>query len=193
MKPRGVAFAVESVAKLASKDEEFFKRLEKVVLSKLDDFIPHYLVKVLSSYYGLGFGSGELYDKIITGVLKDFEALKYSDMIRFFEIFPEVSYIYDTAMSEELYQQFAAKVASVMKDKKFPTEDVCRVLNILIRLSPFASKAAGKFVTELIGKLRHSVYDVPKEHFSLTMANLLEFQQPELASKFVFILQEVAK
>ena len=30
-------------------------------------------------------------------------ALKYSDMLRFFEIYPEVSYIYDNTMSSEVY------------------------------------------------------------------------------------------
>lgn len=70
MKPRGVAFAIESIANLEYKQEETFKRLEKVVISKLDDFIPHYLVKVLAAYYKVGFGSGELYDKLINGILQ---------------------------------------------------------------------------------------------------------------------------
>lgn len=192
MKPRGVAFAIESIASMGHKDEATYKRLEKVLLSKLDDFIPHYLVKVLSAYYRMGYGCGELYDKLISGLVKQLEALKYSDALRFFEIFPEVSYIYDSTMSEDLYSQFTEKVSAVIKDKKFPTEDVCRALNILVRLSPYASEDP-KFVTELLGKLRHSVYDVPKDQFSLTMSNLIEYQQPELASKFVFILQEVAK
>lgn len=84
---------------MGHRDEATYKRLEKVVLSKLDDFIPHYLVKVLSAYYLLGYGSGELYDKLISGLVKQLEALKYSDCLRFFEIFPEVSYIYDSTMS----------------------------------------------------------------------------------------------
>ena len=83
------------------------------MISKLDDFIPHYLVKVLNSYYKMGYGSGELYDKLINGIIKaisESEAgeggLKYSDMLRFFEIFPEVSYIYDSTMNDELYKVF---------------------------------------------------------------------------------------
>ena len=47
MKGRGVAFAVESLCILQYKNEETFKRLDRVVLAKLDDFIPHYSVKVL--------------------------------------------------------------------------------------------------------------------------------------------------
>lgn len=70
MKPRGVAFAIESIANLDYKNEDTYKKMEKVVISKLDDFIPHYLVKVLNSYYKVGFGSGELYDKLINGIIK---------------------------------------------------------------------------------------------------------------------------
>lgn len=46
---------------------------------------------------------------------------------------------------------------------------------------------------ELFGRLRHSIYDIPKEYFTLTMVNMLEYSQPELASKFVYIIEEVAK
>lgn len=97
MKPRGVAFAIESIANLDYKNEDTFKKLEKVVVSKLEDFIPHYMVKVLGSYYKMGYGSGELYDKLINGIIKaitESEGIKYSDMLRFFEIFPEVTYIF---------------------------------------------------------------------------------------------------
>ena len=143
MKPRGVAFAIESIANLDYKSEETFKKLEKVVISKFDDFIPHYMVKVLASYYKMGYGSGELYDKLINGIIKAMnegehgEGLKYSDMLRFFEIFPEVSYIFDSTMNEELYKVFVIKISQVMKDKKFPTEDVARVFSILVRISPY--------------------------------------------------------
>lgn len=115
-------------------------------MSKIDEFIPHYMVKVLVSYYKMGYGSGELYDKIINGIMKALlsesrggasSGLKYSDMIRFFEIFPEVSYIYESSMSEEMYKQFTKKIQLVMKDKKFPTEDICRVFNIMVRISPY--------------------------------------------------------
>jgi hypothetical protein len=117
MKPRGVAFAIESIASLDYRNEDTFKKLEKVVISKLDDFIPHYLVKVLAAYYKMGYGSGELYDKLISGVIKALseseagESLKYSDMLRFFEIFPEVSYIFESTMNEELYKVFVAKIS----------------------------------------------------------------------------------
>lgn len=66
--------------------------------------------------------------------------LKYSDLLRFFEIYPEVSYIYNNTMSSEVYDQFIYTIQPLIKDKKFPTEDVCRVFNILIRISPFFEK-----------------------------------------------------
>lgn len=145
-----------------------------MVISKLDDFIPHYLVKVLSAYYRAGFGSGELYDKLIHSIIQSLttegSGLKYSDMLRFFEIFREVSYIFDNTMSEDLYKVFVAKIERVMKDKKFPTEDICRVFNILINLGAYMpakeSEHMMHFIAELVGRLRHSVYDIPKDYFT---------------------------
>ena len=43
--------------------------MERVVLSRIDEFIPHYLVKILCSFTKAGYGSGELYDQIISKVL----------------------------------------------------------------------------------------------------------------------------
>ena len=126
MKARGVAFAIESLSRLTELEsngepiiaqeeaEEIFVRLERVVLAKIDEFIPHYLIKVLTAFASAGYGSGELYDvlvhKIIEACLpqydrygdlkKDQPTVKYSDMIRFFEVFPDVTYIYEAAMSE---------------------------------------------------------------------------------------------
>ena len=62
MRPRGVAFAIESLAALNLEDKSIFDRMERVVIAKLDEFIPHYLVKVLQSYFRTQTGSGELYD-----------------------------------------------------------------------------------------------------------------------------------
>lgn len=139
MKPRGVAFVIESIANVDYQSEETFRTLEKVVFSKLDDFIPHYLVKILDSYYQVGYGSGELYDKIINSIVKSIHdtSIKYSDILKFFEIYPEVTYIYENSMSEEMYTLFTQKIQGVIKDKKFPTEDVCRVFNILVRISSY--------------------------------------------------------
>ena len=63
MKARGIAFAIEAIATINEKSEieeveNIFLRLEKVVLVKKDEFIPHYLVKVLTSFNQAGQGSG---------------------------------------------------------------------------------------------------------------------------------------
>ena len=204
MKPRGVAFAIEAISFIVGEQEQeseqVFKKLEKVVLAKIDDFIPHYLVKVLAAYSKMRTGSGEFYDKVISRVLQllqqeheDDDKVKYTDLLRFMEIYPEVSYIYETTMTPEISRAFEKKVARILKERRFPTEDACRVFNVMVRTSAYRDLKGGKFITELIGKLRHSVYDIPQPYFALTLSNLLEFQQPEIASKFVFIIQEMVK
>ena len=67
--------------------------------------------------------------------------LKYSDMLRFFEIYPDVSYIYENTMTPELYDQFVTTIWPLMQDKKFPTVDVCRTFNILVRICPYYEEA----------------------------------------------------
>ena len=86
-------------------------------------------------------------------------------------------------MTEELYKAFANKVWPLLKEKKFPTEDVCRSFNILVRISAYHPVTKDqkedknlKFILDLVGRLRHSIYDIPKEYFTLTMANLIEYQ-----------------
>lgn len=149
MKARGVAFAIEAIANINveenSESEELlkqvFSRLEKVVITKIDEFIPHYLIKILVSYTQIGLGSGELFDSVISAVIKAMPnevegSIKYSDMIRFFEVFPNVSYIYDHTMTSELYKLFMNRILKVVNNSKFPTEDLCRVFNILVKISP---------------------------------------------------------
>jgi len=120
--------------------------------------------------------------------------MKYSDLIRFFEVFPKVSYIYESRMNDNLYSTFLSTVKPVLMDKKFPIEDICRVFNILVKISPFTTwnEENNQITHELLGRLRSSVYDVPKEHFALTVSNLIEFQQPVIATKLTNILYEVA-
>lgn len=72
MKARGVSFAVEAIAEFVKSDvdefispeqeEVLFQRMERVVLSRINEFIPHYLVKVLCSFAQAGHGSGDFYD-----------------------------------------------------------------------------------------------------------------------------------
>ena len=179
MRARGVAFAAEAISSTVDvadlNIEPTMQRLERVILSKLEEFIPHYLIKVMLSYKKAGLGSGELYSQIIEKVLQVIHTLNYSDMLRFFEVYPDVSYIYDHTMNPELSTIFSNKITAVIRDKKFPTEDLCRVFNILVRTSPYSDLQDHSVIHECLGRLRHSVHDVPKEYFSQTLVNLLEF------------------
>jgi len=38
--------------------------------------------------------------------------------------------------------------------------------------------------------MRHSLFNIPKEHFASTMANMIELQLPNLAAKLTTILLE---
>jgi hypothetical protein len=200
MKARGVAFAIEAISNINVPNSEdqiskAFSRLEKVVQTKIDEFIPHYLIKILCAYTKAGQGSGELFDLVITHIIKalpneEDSSVKYSDMIRFFEVFPDVSYIYDHTMNSELYKIFLRKIKQVLGSNRFPTEDLCRVFNILVHISPYSQFNDQETLTELIGRMRHSLYSVPKEHFACTIANLIELQQPAIAAKMATILLE---
>jgi hypothetical protein len=111
-------------------------------------------------------------------------------MLRFFEVFPQVSYIYDHTMTPQLYGVFMTKVKQVIKDKTFPTEDLCRVFNILVKISAYSNFDDQATFNEILSRMRHSLYNIPKKQFASTMANLIEFQQPNLASKMSNILLE---
>ena len=76
MKPRGVAFAIEAVSSIVDsadidqqKREEIYNRLERVVLIQVDEFIPHYLIKMLCAFTKAGQGSGEIYDQLIQRIV----------------------------------------------------------------------------------------------------------------------------
>ena len=95
MRPRGTAFIAESFCAFQNKVDvtKAFERLELATLSKLDEFIPHYLVKSLVSFAKAGAGSTKLYDLIIHKILSS-DALKYSDMIRFHSVYPKLGFMY---------------------------------------------------------------------------------------------------
>jgi len=62
MKARGVSFALEAITNFSEGHkfitqehaDELYSRMERVVLSRLDEFIPHYLVKVFCSFAKAG-------------------------------------------------------------------------------------------------------------------------------------------
>jgi len=82
-------------------------------------------------------------------------------------------------MNEELYSAFLSRLKPVLLDKKFPTEDVCRVFNILVQISPYFSQDTASdnmlLIHEILGRLKHSIYDIPKPHFARMLSNLIDF------------------
>ena len=96
-------------------------------------------------------------------------------MIRFFEVYPEISYIYDSTMTSELYEAFMSKLNAIIEAKRLPMEDLCRVLNILVRLSTYSQFSEQKTFKKVLDRLRHSLHAVPKEYFANTLASLIEF------------------
>lgn len=127
------------------------------------------------------------------------DKMMYQDLLRFFEIYPEVVYIYENTMSAESYKYFVDNMQQVLTLKKFPMQDVCRVFNVLSRTcqywdasmfigqskaTPAGQKLIGtgdhdyhqKFLREVVGRIRHQIYEIPKDQFALTISNLIEFQ-----------------
>lgn len=89
-------------------------------------------------------------------------------------------------MSPELHLQFTSKMKEVIKAKQLPPEDFCRILTVLVNSCPFAPKDDDSSISlmhELLGRLRHSIYSIPKSHLAITLVNLLELQQPQIATK----------
>ena len=82
-------------------------------------------------------------------------------MIRFFEVYPQVTYIFDSTMTEELHEAFLAKLKSVIDDKKLPVEDLCRAFNILVKLSAYSTFAEQRTYQKILSRLRHSLHAIP--------------------------------
>ena len=59
-------------------------------------------------------------------------------MIKFFEVFPDVTYIYEGAMTTELYTIFMQRLGKVIQSKQIPIEDLCRIFNIMVRISAYS-------------------------------------------------------
>ena len=84
--------------------------------------------------------------------------MKYSDMIRFFEVYPDVTYIYDSTMTAELHDAFLAKLKTVIEDKRMPIEDLCRAFNVLVRMSAYSGFNQQKTFKTILARLRHSLH-----------------------------------
>jgi hypothetical protein len=64
--------------------------------------------------------------------------LSYTDVIRYFELYPRVSFLYDHTMTTELHQQMLDKFGVLLQNTRaLPTEDIARIFNILVQTSPY--------------------------------------------------------
>ena len=88
-------------------------------------------------------------------------------------------------MTREIHGVFVSKVKDIIKQKTLPTEDLCKIFDIMVKTTAFASPSQLSVVHEVLGRLRHSLHDIPKELFPLTLCNLIEFQNPSLAQKAI--------
>jgi hypothetical protein len=71
-----------------------------------------------------------------------------------------------------------------------PTEDICRMFNILVKTMPFSS--GSQVFDEVFKRLRSNIHGIPKEFFCQTMYNLIEVQNPHIAEKAVkMILMQI--
>lgn len=78
-------------------------------------------------------------------------------------------------MTTDLHAILISKVKEIIKQKTLPTEDLCRIFDILVKTTAFASPDNLTVVHEVLGRLRHSMHDIPKDLFPLTLCNLMEF------------------
>jgi len=80
-------------------------------------------------------------------------------MILFFEIFPKITYIYDHTMSNDIYKVLTAKIKEVIKLKTLPTEDICRMFNILVENIAYSKDQST--LDELTSRLRSNLFGIP--------------------------------
>jgi len=92
--------------------DELYDRIEKIIISKIDDFVNHDLVNILTDFHSLKVGSSKFYTKIVQKLIDRQETLRPVEFIKFFSIFPELGYIYQNNMSSTLWDTYLNRVAS---------------------------------------------------------------------------------
>ena len=186
MKPRDLAFTMEAVSRLPGISDDLFTKFEKAALFRMQEFLPHYLIKIMVSFNRAQQGSGELFSQLIENINQNFAMLSYTDAIRYFELYPRVSYLYDHTMSSELHAQMLDKFSTVLGNHRaLPTEDISRIFNILVQTTPYRSADEVHVSNEVFKRLRSNLHAIPKEHFAQTLCNLAEFQNPDIAEKAI--------
>ena len=71
MKPRGIAYSAESLAKLPTTSEADFARLENVIMCRPQDFPPFLIVKVLEAFTHKQCGSSWFITSLVRQYLQE--------------------------------------------------------------------------------------------------------------------------
>jgi hypothetical protein len=101
-------------------------------------------------------------------------------MLKFFEVFQRVTYIFDHMMNAELHSQFLQKCKEVIKSKSLPVQDTARMLDILTKTTAFSAGdlLETQVLNEVTSKLRQNSFAIPKSDFPQVLSNLIELQNP---------------
>jgi hypothetical protein len=106
MKPRGIAYTIESIALLNPSCQLSFSRLENVVLARIDEFNPFLLTKLLSSF-PRDLGSPQLFAAVLQKLMPQVRGLAFSDILKLFQVLPNLK-----SMDARLYDILVEKVES---------------------------------------------------------------------------------
>ena len=61
LKPRDLAFTIEAVSHLPDVSDHLYTKFEKAALLRMQEFLPHYMIKIMVSLNRAQQGSGELF------------------------------------------------------------------------------------------------------------------------------------
>ena len=170
---------------------EFYDRLEKVIVSKLNDFVNHDLVEVLWSFHNLKVGTDSLYSKIFQKLIDRKTTLRPAEFIKFFRIFPQLEYIYQNNISDDLWDAYCNTVSSQIYKKSLPFNELLEVFSTYTIIDRTVGHS--KLFYNMVNQIRGSVYKIPAEHFTMTLFWLMESQIFDVADKFIPIVQKLAE
>lgn len=151
----------------------------------------HDLLHVLSAFYNIKVGSGSFYEKVFHKLIERRQNLRPAEFIKLFNILPKMQYIYENNMNEQLWNDYLECVSKQIYKKTLPVEELCQVFNTFINLN--YSKGHSKLFYHMVNQLRGSVFQIPAEHFTMTMFSLLEAQITDVGMKFKPIIEKLSE
>lgn len=164
MKSRGITYIANGLKNVTNsgklfKDiefefsqEEFIDRIEKTTLTKLNDFVNHDLILMLSCFSELKQGSSTFYEKLISRLIERRSELKTAEFIKLFQILPEFPHIYENNMNELLWKDFIECVSKPIYKKTMPAEELAKTLIIIV--SQNFGKGDSKLFYNIINQIR---------------------------------------